>query len=328
MKATAISHPDIAFIKYWGKKIGAEDIRLPANGSISMVLSELYTKTTVEFSEKYSEDVIKISNQVIEGAKKKRVTEHLDRIRAMASIQYKARVQSEFNFPMSAGISSSASGFSALTVAAVQAAGITMSKKELSKLARKASGSACRPIMDGFVEWLDGDTDETSYAQSIFPPDHWNLYDVVAIISKKEKTVPTTNGMASAETSPFFSNRLKRMPDKITLAKKLIQEKNFQEFGELIEAEALEMHAIALTSKPPLLYWIPETVKIMELVQNLRAEGIMCYFTINTGQNVHILVESNHLDELTKRLKQCSEVQEIFINKPSEGAHLIQEHLF
>lgn len=328
MKATALSHPDVALIKYWGKKSGFEGLRLPANGSISMVLSDLQTVTTVEFSEKYSEDTVAIGQKKISGVQLNRVIEHLDRIRSRAGMALKARVQSDNNFPMSAGISSSASGFSALTVAAVEAAGITMSKKELSILSRKASGSSCRPIMDGFVEWFDGNSDESSFAESFLPPDHWNIYDVVAIISHKEKTVPTSDGMATAETSPFYTERLRKIPDKIKCAKKLIQERNFQEFGELIEKEALEMHAIALTSEPPLIYWLPETVEIMHLVQRLRTEGLPCYFTINTGQNVHILTEANHEEELVSKLKQHSLIKEIFVNRPSAGAHLIEKHLF
>lgn len=328
MKATAVSHPDVALIKYWGKKPGFEELRLPANGSISMVLSDLQTITTVEFSEKYSNDTVMIGQKDIQGVQKERVSEQLDRIRLQARITLKARVQSENNFPMSAGISSSASGLSALTVAAAEAAGLRMSKKELSILARKASGSACRPIMDGFVEWFDGDTDETSYAESFLPPEHWNIRDVVAIISHKEKSVPTSDGMAAAETSPFFIERLKKMPDKIKIAKKLIQERNFQEFGELIESEALEMHAIALTSQPPLIYWLPETVLLMHEVQQWRKNGLEAYFTINTGQNVHIICEEKNVQEVQNRLGSLAIVKKMIVNQPSEGTHVIDEHLF
>ncbi len=328
MKATAVSHPDVALIKYWGKKPGFEELRLPANGSISMVLSDLQTITTVEFSEKYSNDTVMIGQKDIQGVQKERVSEQLDRIRLQARITLKARVQSENNFPMSAGISSSASGLSALTVAAAEAAGLRMSKKELSILARKASGSACRPIMDGFVEWFDGDTDETSYAESFLPPEHWNIRDVVAVISHKEKSVPTSDGMAAAETSPFFIERLKKMPDKIKIAKKLIQERNFQEFGELIESEALEMHAIALTSQPPLIYWLPETVLLMHEVQQWRKNGLEAYFTINTGQNVHIICEEKNVQEVQNRLGSLAIVKKMIVNQPSEGTHVIDEHLF
>lgn len=328
MKTTAISHPDIALIKYWGKKPGFEELRLPANGSIAMVLSGLQTITTVEFSDKYSIDTIVIDHNEISGRQKVRVIEHLDRIRSKAKITLNARVQSENNFPMSAGISSSASGFSALTVATVEAAGLRMSQKELSILARKASGSACRPIMDGFVEWLDGDSDETSYAESFLPPEHWNIRDVVAIISYKEKSVPTSDGMAIADTTPFFIERLKKMPDKICLVKKLLQERNFQEFGELIESEALEMHAIALTSQPPLIYWLPETIQLMHEVQQWRKDGLEAYFTINTGQNVHILCEEKNVQEVQKHLSSLSIVKQVIVNKPSQGAHVVNEHLF
>src|SRR3989338_3508081 len=120
-------------------------------------------------------DEIKIGDVPVEGNRKERVVKHLSRIREKAGLQFKARVQSEFNFPMSSGISSSASGLSALTLAGCVAAGLNLSQKELSILARQASGSACRPMADGFVEWYDGDSNETSYAETIFPPDFWDI---------------------------------------------------------------------------------------------------------------------------------------------------------
>lgn len=329
MKATAVSHPDVALVKYWGKATGENaKLRIPTNGSISIVLSELETKTTVEFSSEFDSDELAINGEKASEGQLRRVVEHLDRVRNLAGEdvkKMKAHIHSETNFPMSAGISSSASGFSALTVAATSAAGLTMSKKELSMLARQASGSACRPIMDGFVEWLPGVSHETSYAESIFSQDHWNICDVLAIISYDKKTVPTTVGMAAAQTSPFFEKRLENIDKKISDAKKFIAEKNFAKLGELVEAEALEMHAIALTSQPPLLYWLPETVVVMKAVQKLRAEGLPVYFTINTGQNVHILAEEKNVQKLKSALKEISEIREIIVNRPSIGARLIQD---
>src|SRR3989344_1661873 len=325
MKSTAIAPSNIAFIKYWGLK--NEELRLPENGSISMCLSDLTTTTTVEFDEKYTKDEITINNEKEELAGSKAV-KHLDRIRKLANIEIKAKVVTNNNFPTGTGLSSSASGFAALTVAASNAASLHLSEKELSILARQGSGSACRPIPDGFVEWLDGDTSESSYAHSLYKPDYWNIADVVAVVSTGRKDVSTSAGQKLAASSPFFPIRKSHMKQKIKLCKELLAKKDFTKFGELIESEALEMHAIMLTSTPSLIYWTPGTLEIMKLVKKWRAEGLECYFAINTGQDIHVIVQEKHVDRLIKELKAVEQVKKIIVNHPSQGAHLIANHLF
>ncbi|MBU1031520.1 diphosphomevalonate decarboxylase [Patescibacteria group bacterium] len=313
MKATAIAPSNIAFTKYWGRK--DEVLRLPANGSISMCLSNLFTTTTVEFSPDFQKDEINIDD-------KGRIIKHLDRIRRLANISLKARVATENNFPSGTGLSSSASGFAALTLAAVKAAGLNLSQRQLSILARQGSGSACRSIPSGFVEWLDGDTSETSYAKQIFPASYFKIADVVAVVSERKKEVPTSFGMQTTQSSPFMEIRLRRMKEKNKLVKKLIKERGFKEFGEFIEAEAMELHAIMLTQYPPLIYWTPGTLTIMKLVGVWRSEGLPVYFTINTGQNIHLICEQENVDKVKAKLKELEEVKEIIVNTPGEGARL------
>lgn len=326
MKATAIAPSNIAFTKYWGKK--DEVLRLPENGSISMCLSNLLTTTTVEFSPNYQKDEITIDGGGLEAGEAERAVKHLDRVRKLAGIDQKAKVVSNNNFPSGTGLSSSASGFAALTLAAAKAAGLDLPEKDLSILARQGSGSACRSIPSGFVEWLDGDTSEDSYAAQIFPPDHWAIADVVAVVSEGKKEVSTSMGQQSAASSPFMQVRLAHMKEKNELVKKLIAEKNFKEFGELLEAEALELHSIMLTQRPALIYWTPGTLRIMKLVGHWRAEGIPVYFTINTGQDIHLICEAENVEKVEAKLKELEEVKEIIVNTPGEGARLSEKHLF
>lgn len=325
MKSTAVAPSNIAFIKYWGRK--NEKLRLPTNGSISMDLSDLVTTTTVEFSSDLEEDIVIINKQTL-GNEKEKVVNHLDRVRKLANINQKAKVVSENNFPTGTGLSSSSSGFAALTVACVNAAGLKLSEKELSILARQGSGSACRSIPDGFVEWLDGDTSKTSYAVSLYPPDYWNIVDVVAIVSTGQKDVSTSEGQKSAFSSPFYSVRLERIKDKLQELKHAIKTKDFTKFGEITEVEALELHAIMLTSNPSLIYWTPGTLELMKCVKKWRAEGLEVYFTVNTGQNIHLLAQKRDLENLQRKLKEVKEVLNTIINYPSKGAYIIQNHLF
>ncbi len=333
MKATAIAPTNIAFTKYWGKK--DEVLRLPENGSISMTLSNLLTTTTVEFSDKYRKDEITINGGGLEEGEAQRVIKHLDRVRKMAGINSKAnpdfsgaKVVSKNNFPIGTGLSSSASGFAALTVAAASATGLKLSEKELSILARQGAGSACRSIPGGFVEWMDGNTSETSYAKQIFPPTHWKIADVVAIVSEGKKYVSSSAGMKLAKSSPFMKLRLSHMKEKNKLVKNLIKGRKFKELGELTEQEALELHSIMLTQYPPLIYWTPGTLKIMKLVSHWRAEGIPVYFTINTGQDIHLIVEQKNIEKVKAKLKGIEEVKDIIVNTPGEGTRLTSKHLF
>lgn len=324
-KTTAIAPSNIAFIKYWGKK--DEILRLPENGSLSMNLNNLLTTTTVEFSAQYTDDYIEI-NGTHEYNEASRGVKHLDRIRNLAGINYKAKVITKNNFPTSTGLSSSASGFAALTLAASKAAGLSLDEKELSILARQGSGSACRSIPNGFVEWLDGDTSETSYAESLFPPDYWDLADLVAVVSEEKKDISTTEGQKLVDSSPFFMTRKTHINERLKLAKKLLADKNFPQFGELIEAEALELHAIMLTSRPSLIYWSSGTLKLMKLIKKWRTQGIQAYFTINTGQDLHIICLRESVTQISERLSEINEVKETIINYPFHGAHLSEKHLF
>ncbi|MFZ2205973.1 MAG: diphosphomevalonate decarboxylase [Microgenomates group bacterium] len=324
-KSTSRAHSNIAFIKYWGKM--DDEQRLPSNGSISMNLSNLYTTTTVEFDEALVEDDITINGE--KNIKKiQKVARHLDRIRKQGNILTRARVVSENNFPMGVGLSSSATGFAALTHAATHALDLSLSEREISILARLGSGSACRSIPDGFVEWKEGNTSDESYAYSLYPENHWDIIDLVALTSKKEKEVSTTEGQKAAQTSPFFLERLKNIPGKISDCKKYLLEKDFTKFGTLVEKDALEMHAIMITSQPALLYWLPETIDMMKKIVGWRKDGLEVYFTINTGQNVHLLCRGTDVGQLVKKIREVEYVKQTIINKPSKGTYALTSHLF
>lgn len=326
LKSTAVAPSNIAFIKYWGRK--NEELRLPLNGSISMNLSNLLTTTTVEFSPALNKDSLTINGKIITDKSLQRVSDHLDRIRQIKKINLKAKVVSENNFPQSTGLSSSASGFAALTLAGTSALGIKLTEKELTILARLASGSACRSIPDGFVQWHEGHDHFSSYAESIFPSDYWQIADAVVIVSLEKKTVPTSLGQRGVYTSPFLDVRLKKIPGKINLVKKAIRMRNFTRFGELIEAESLEMMSLMATSRPPLFYLYPETLTVISYVRQLREESMPVYFTFNTGQNLHLICMKKDVNDIVSRLKKLSEIKQIIISYPSAGTKITGRHLF
>ncbi|MEJ5313082.1 MULTISPECIES: diphosphomevalonate decarboxylase [Anaerolinea] len=321
-QATAIAHPNIAFIKYWGNR--DPNLRIPENGSISMNLADLSVKTTVSFGNE-EEDCLILNGTPADASALQRVSRFLDLIRGLAGIHERARVISENDFPTGAGIASSAAAFAALALAATAAVGLHLSEKDLSRLARKGSGSACRSIPGGYVEWLPGETDEDSYAVSIAPPEHWALTDCIAILSTHHKPVGSTEGHALASTSPLQSARVADTPRRLNVVRRAILERDFPALAEMIEHDSNLMHAVMMTSTPPLFYWEPVSLTIMKAVREWRASGLPCGYTLDAGPNVHVLCPSEFAGEVTNHLKAIPGVQTVLLASAGGPARLVKE---
>lgn len=321
MKVKVFAPINLALIKYWGKD--NELLRIPSNSSFSITLTKIGSETEVEFVSGLKMDEVFINGKEANKKEGKRVTDHLERVRKLKGFDLKARVKSTNNFPKSAGLSSSASSMAALSLAASKAANLNLNEKDLSRLARIASGSACRSIPEGFVEWIKGRGDEDSYAKTIFPRNHWDLRVLVVILSEKKKEVGSSKGMKEARTSEIFEERLKRVNEKMSEIKKIVERKDFSRLGEITEEDCLNMHEVMRTQKPSLVYWLPETVKIMRKVIDWRKEGLEGYFSINTGQNIFVICEPENEDELVKRLEKFEEVIEVKRDRIGKGARII-----
>ena len=325
-KATAVSHPNIAWIKYWGNRDHA--LRLPSNSSLSMNMAELTTTTTVAFDDSLQADSVVLGGVEQSGAARERVVALLDRLRSMAKLGTTARVESRNNFPSGAGLASSASGFAALAVASAGAVGLRLDEAALSRLARSGSGSACRSVPAGYVEWLAGTDDASSYAVSVAPPEHWDLRDAIAIVDVAHKSVGSTQGHALADTSPLHAGRVATIPERLRRTKQALLDKDFIALAPVVEDDALAMHAVMMTSNPSLIYWQPATLAILHAVRAWRAEGWPVCFTIDAGANVHCLCEAPALDKVTRRLRSIAGVQQVLGVSPGGAAHLTDEHLF
>ncbi len=319
--ATAIASPNIAFIKYWGNRDHA--LRLPSNGSISMNLDGLTTVTEVTFDPSLDVDVLVLNGSQQTGPAYERVSEHLGRVRALAGIRAHARVESSNNFPTGTGIASSASGFAALTLAAAAAAGLELDESELSRLARTGSGSACRSIPGGFVEWLAGEDDSDSYAFSLAPPEHWDLIDCIAIVSQEHKPTGSSEGHILADSSPLHAARLAQVPSHLDRCRRAILEKDFGALAEIIELDSNMMHAVIMTSTPPLIYWQPATLTIMQEVQSWRRQGTPACYTIDAGPNVHVICQAEAAEQVEVGLGDIPGVKRVLRAKPGGAARLI-----
>ncbi|KPK95431.1 MAG: hypothetical protein AMJ88_00345 [Anaerolineae bacterium SM23_ 63] len=319
--ASAIANPNIAFIKYWGNRDAA--LRLPSNGSISLTLGGLETYTSVTFDESLSSDHIAIDGQPASASASERVSLHLDRIRLVAGIETYATVESRNNFPVGAGLASSASAFAALSLAGISAAGLSLQPAELSRLARRGSGSACRSIFGGFVEWYASETDEGSYAESFAAPDYWDLQDLIVILSGEHKGVGSTQGHALADTSPLQSARVADAQRRLKECRRAILDRDFFSLASIIELDCNLMHAVMHTSTPPLMYWYPETLQIMTAVSKWREEGHEVCYTIDAGPNVHCICTSKHADTIEERLHHLPGVVKVLRAHPGDSARVV-----
>ena len=307
--ATAVAHPNIAFIKYWGNR--DDSLNLPANGSLSMNLAGLQTRTTVEVNAHLSTDSLTLNEQTLTGAPLQRVSAFLDIVRSMAKNNGYAHVTSANNFPTAAGIASSASAFAALSLAASKAYGLTLDEAALSQLARRGSGSACRSVPGGFVEWLPGKDDSSSYAASIVPPEHWPLADCIAITTATHKAISSSSGHILATSSPLQAARLAQADDRLTICRQAILERDFTMLADVMELDSNLMHAVMMTSTPPLFYWQPATLTIMHAVQTWRKAGQEVCYTVDAGPNVHVICPQEMLDEIQQLLATLPGVQKV-----------------
>lgn len=298
--ATAISHPNIAFIKYWGNR--DHQLRLPANGSISMTLGGLETVTTVAFDPTLNADQTTINGMPASPETQLRVSDHLRLIRALADPLPHAQVDSESNFPIGAGLASSASAFASLTLAAAEAAGLELGPLELSRLARRGSGSASRSILGGFVELNTGGSDQDGYAQQIASVEHWGLVDWIALIEGQPKAVGSSRGHALADSSPLQPIRLAEANRRLDACREAIRSKDFEQLARIVELDCNLMHAVMMTSTPPLLYWTSRSLEIMRAVSSWRKDGLPVCYTVDAGPNVHCLCPQEVSEEVGLRL--------------------------
>jgi diphosphomevalonate decarboxylase len=327
MKATAIAHPNVALIKYWGK--ADDNLKTPMNNSISVTIDGLYCKVTVDFSEEYKKDWATINGQEPQQKTLERAAEQLDTVRKAAGITLRAKSAVEMNFQVGIGLASSSAGFAALTAAAAKAAGLKLDKKALSILARKGSGSSCRSIYGGFVEWVKGSSDKTSYAMQLADEKWLDLRTISAVVSTKERMADTRGGMKIAkDTSPLYAARLKFVEKELPLMRKAIKNKDFSAMGKIAERDCMLLHATAITADPVLLYWTPETLKIMHAVRVWRQNGLEAYYTVDTGANIHVFCMPENEQKVLDDLQSIGGITSIHKNKPGEGARLIDGHLF
>jgi diphosphomevalonate decarboxylase len=316
----AQASPNIALIKYWGNL--NHELRIPANGSISITLGELLTETRVTLDPSLEQDQLTINSSTASDIALARATQLLALIREQAGHKTFCQIDSQNNFPMGTGIASSASAFAALTLAACKVYGLQLDTPSLSRLARRASGSAARSICEGFVELHSDKDDAGAYAETLYPADYWELIDIIAIVDTSHKAVTSSEGHLLADSSPIQSARVADADRRLGMCRQAISKKDFEQLAHVVESDSNLMHAVMMTSTPRLLYWKPETLAIMKAIERWRGEGLEVCYTVDAGPNVHCICTSSSSDEVSNKLESLDFVQQFFLSRPGAGARL------
>lgn len=289
-----------------------------------MNLEGLHTISSVSFDADLKEDRFILNGAAQQGKSLKRLSAFLDIVRAQSDLAQFALVESENNFPMGAGIASSASAFAALALAASKAAGLDLDEKALSRLARRGSGSASRSVPTGFVEWHAADEDEGSFAESIAPPQHWKLADCIAVVSEEHKETGSSEGHQLAESSPLQAARVQGAEERLARCRQAVIARDFEAFAEVVELDSSLMHAVMMSSHPPLIYWQAATMAVVQNVRAWRSAGLAACSTIDAGPNVHVLCLAQDSDEVSTRLGAIPGVERVLQATPGGPAEFIQ----
>ncbi len=291
-----------------------------------MNLDGLLTHTRVSFAPHYLQDDLLLNGGTATPPARQRASDLIEQVRVLAGLQEFSRIESYNNFPTGTGIASSASGFAALALAASRAAGLDLDQAALSRLARTASGSACRSIPGGFVEWQAGSNDQDSYAFSIAPADHWDLVDCIAIISHAHKHITSQQGHSLANTSPLQSSRISGVTDRLNICRRAILNRDFEALADVIELDSNMMHAVMMTSSPRLMYWQAATVEVMQTIQSWRKMGIPAAYTIDAGPNVHVICQAEALQQIVAGLEQTTGIERVMIARPGGEARILPDN--
>jgi diphosphomevalonate decarboxylase len=320
--ATAIAHPNIALIKYWGKRGDTEN--LPAVGSLSITLAAMRSRTTVAFEAGRRGDTVILNGRQDEETTR-RVSTCLGRLRQRAGVSDGALVESANDFPTGAGLASSASGFAALVTAAAAALGMELPPSELAAVARIGSGSAPRSLFGGFAV-LRNRSDGDVSCEPWLAPEQWPLQVVIAITSEAPKAVGSREGMArSRETSPYYPAWLSSHDADLEAGMESVRRRDFTGLAELAEHNCLKMHAVMMTSRPPLMYWTAATLDCLRTVQELRRSGVGVFFTVDAGPQVKAVCQPEAVPEVTRALAALPGVSRVITSGLGPAAHLADD---
>lgn len=336
---TVSATPNIALVKYWGKRRQGEDcadpaLNLPQNSSFSITLDAgdtLITRTSVVFSEKFTEDVFYLDGkkQDMSDPELQERFFAINKLRELAKTDAKVLVVSNNSFPTASGLASSASGLSALIFASAKALDLRLNSDKLSEITRIGSGSACRSLFGGLVEWSRGTMPDgsDSTARQAFDERHWpELTTIITIASQEKKKVSSRAGMKqTVATSELYKARPALAERNVKSIKEAIKNKDFEAMAGIIMRDSMMMHATMLDTKPPIIYLNGVSRDVIYAIEDLNAaeKRVVAAYTFDAGPNAHIITLSKDVDMVLNKLKEVEGIEKILMAKVGAGPKVL-----
>lgn len=311
MPTTAVAHPNIALIKYWGKAPG--ELNVPATPSLSITLDTLSTRTRVQ---RAAQDRVVLDGVLTDDAKISACVTALRERYALPPLE----IDTRNNFPTASGLASSASGFAALVTAIDHEFALGMDAPLRSEFARRGSGSAARSIHGGFVALSAPDW----RAQPVLAPDAWPLEVVVAITTTSRKEISSTIGMRRSMESPFYAGWISSAQTDFEAGVDAMKTRDFEQLAELAEHSCLKMHGLMLATRPGLLYWNSTTIACLHAIREMRASGTPVFFTVDAGSQVKAVCAPGAAAAVADTLRSVPGVIELLVTGLGEGAHIAE----
>ena len=285
--------PSLALVKYWGKSDAGRN--LPATSSLAVTVTGLYTEVCLR--EGSGSDRLRVDGTVVPAA---RHAPFFDAARATLGVAMSYRAEASNNFPGAAGLASSASLFAALALGCAALAGGDISRERLSALARVGSASAARALWGGFSALEAG----SECAGGAFPEDHWpELRLLVAVTSRRRKPLPSREAMLHvAATSPYYPAWVATAEATFQAALEAVRARDLQRLGPHMRASFLRMFGTMLAADPPINYLLPQSLRVLEVLEELRVAGVGAWETMDAGPQVKIACLANDVDRIRAAL--------------------------
>jgi diphosphomevalonate decarboxylase len=320
--------PNIALVKYWGMRDPARG--LPYNSSLSLTLDRMRTRTAVCFDPMQERDELILNGERIDGPARADASRFLDYVRERSGVTSFAEIRSSNNFPTASGLASSASGFAALAGAGASAAGLRLTPRALSQLARLGSGSASRSIFGGFVEWRAGTRPDgrDCYAHPIAGPRHWPSFrDVVVLIddAPSKKTRSAEAMQSTVRTSPYYHERLREIPGRLARIRRAISLRDARTLFPLIMEECDSFRSVCETTVPSLDYLTASSRAVLAEVRSLNdaAGRPIAAYTHDAGAHVHVFALAGEAAAIRRRLRRIPGVRRTLELSAGAAAHPI-----
>ncbi len=293
----AFAPANIALIKYWGKR--NTDLNLPMNSSLSISMGDQGAYTKISVNPQGDQVIFNDKPVFLEHIFAKKIIAYLNILDPRRPF---LKIETSLNIPPTAGLASSAAGFSALILALNDLCEWRMPLKNLSCLARLGSGSACRSLWSGFVEWHKGsNNDGTDCFAEPLPETIKDLRLGLLIVEECEKKISSREGMLqTVQTSPLYRSWPENAENDLILMKAALKCGDFEQLGSIAEHNALMMHATMMAARPSIVYSTPQTLEAMHKIWQLRREGIHVYFTQDAGPNLKLLFEESTAADLLR----------------------------